>query len=452
MSRIRRDQFMGLDGFVWFMGVVEDRLDPLRLGRVRVRCFGWHDGDSTTLPRDKLPWAQVMMSSMSASVSGIGDGPSKFVEGSWVIGFFADGKRAQFPIVIGSIHGVPYSTGISKLSGFRDPNGVYPKYRGESDVNRLARDTLEAETHPSLISKRNARTTLVPKASRHYANTVHQPLTSSYYESETWNEPPARGATGFTVYPLNQVKESESGHTFEIDDSPGHRRIHEYHAAGTYKEIQDDGTRVTRVVGDDYEIIVRDKNVLVRGECSVTVQGDCRLRVEGDMVTEVDGNYHLTVRGDMVTKVGWNDAKEVLGDSSTQINGNKTQRVSKDAVDIVGLSRSDSVGKSMSLDIAENLSQKTSGNTAIIAAGSRNMIAAVGTIDIGSAGNMSIATNSKLAVKSMSDTKMQAVGSFLIKSDDVNLGDTGGALISRIGDRDSANQPLVEGSSKVRAA
>jgi hypothetical protein len=28
--------------FIWWYGVVEDRADPLELGRVRVRCYGWH--------------------------------------------------------------------------------------------------------------------------------------------------------------------------------------------------------------------------------------------------------------------------------------------------------------------------------------------------------------------------------------------------------------------------
>ena len=31
-----------MDGFRWFMGVVEDRQDPAQLGRVRVRAFGLH--------------------------------------------------------------------------------------------------------------------------------------------------------------------------------------------------------------------------------------------------------------------------------------------------------------------------------------------------------------------------------------------------------------------------
>ena len=37
--------FMGEDGFVWFTGVVEDRNDPSSLGRVRVRCVGFHTDD-----------------------------------------------------------------------------------------------------------------------------------------------------------------------------------------------------------------------------------------------------------------------------------------------------------------------------------------------------------------------------------------------------------------------
>ena len=42
--------FMGLDGFVWFTGVVEDRNDPAKLGRVRVRCIGFHTEDKNDIP------------------------------------------------------------------------------------------------------------------------------------------------------------------------------------------------------------------------------------------------------------------------------------------------------------------------------------------------------------------------------------------------------------------
>ena len=39
------NHFMGMDGFVWFTGVVEDRDDPDQLGRVRVRILGYHTED-----------------------------------------------------------------------------------------------------------------------------------------------------------------------------------------------------------------------------------------------------------------------------------------------------------------------------------------------------------------------------------------------------------------------
>ena len=53
--------FMGKEGFVWWYGVVEDRKDPLYLGRVKVRCMGFHTDDKSLIPTEDLPWAQVIL-------------------------------------------------------------------------------------------------------------------------------------------------------------------------------------------------------------------------------------------------------------------------------------------------------------------------------------------------------------------------------------------------------
>ena len=68
--------FMGLDGFAWFVGVVEDRNDPEQLGRVRVRCLGWHTEDLSALPTAELPWAHVMHPVTDPSMHGMGTTPS----------------------------------------------------------------------------------------------------------------------------------------------------------------------------------------------------------------------------------------------------------------------------------------------------------------------------------------------------------------------------------------
>ena len=138
---------MGKNGFVWFHGVVEDTNDPLKIGRVRVRCLEFHSEDKELIPTEALPWAIVLMPNTSASVSGKGTSPSGLLQGSWVMGFFRDGMAAQDPVVLGTFHGIPQPHWLSDtLSntefGFNDPLGVYPneEYRDESDVNRLARN------------------------------------------------------------------------------------------------------------------------------------------------------------------------------------------------------------------------------------------------------------------------------------------------------------------------
>ena len=47
-----KKKFAGKDGFVWFTGVIEDRQDPLKMGRCRVRCVGWHAENKMLLPTD----------------------------------------------------------------------------------------------------------------------------------------------------------------------------------------------------------------------------------------------------------------------------------------------------------------------------------------------------------------------------------------------------------------
>jgi hypothetical protein len=135
-----------LINFQYFFGVVEDRQDPLKMGRVRVRAFGVHTEDRSKIPTESLPWATPIMPYTSASISGIGESPTGPVEGTWVFGFFVDGKQLQQPMIMGTLAGAPEA--YNDL-GFNDPNKVYPKIEipGESDVNRLARgDAIRAST------------------------------------------------------------------------------------------------------------------------------------------------------------------------------------------------------------------------------------------------------------------------------------------------------------------
>jgi hypothetical protein len=101
-----------------------------------------------------------------------------------------------------------------------------------------------------------------------------------------------------TTYPLNKAMQTESGHLQEFDDTKGAERIRTQHRLGTYTEMRANGDKVVSVVGDGYEIISKNKNVLIKGICNITVEGDCVMEVKGDYKQRIKGNFTQEVQGD----------------------------------------------------------------------------------------------------------------------------------------------------------
>lgn len=91
--------FMGKDGFLWFVGMIEDVKDPLKLGRARVRAFGHHTLNRKQLPVEDLPWAHCLAPLNNPSA------PKAPLNGVFVLGFFLDGAMGQQPVLLGSING-----------------------------------------------------------------------------------------------------------------------------------------------------------------------------------------------------------------------------------------------------------------------------------------------------------------------------------------------------------
>lgn len=94
-----------------YIGVVEDRMDPLKLGRVRVRILGMHTWDKTILKTEDLPWAYKIQPTTSAAISGIGHAPVGVVEGTWVTVQYIDPDQ-QHPYVTGTLGGIPDNIGF----------------------------------------------------------------------------------------------------------------------------------------------------------------------------------------------------------------------------------------------------------------------------------------------------------------------------------------------------
>ena len=83
-------------------------------------------------------------------------------------------------------------------------------------------------------------------------------------------------------YPYNRATVTESGHSQEFDDTPGQERIHTYHRAGTYTEIDANGTQVNYIVGDSFILMERNGCIHVAGECNITVEGNTNIFARTD--------------------------------------------------------------------------------------------------------------------------------------------------------------------------
>lgn len=103
----------------YYVGVVEDRDDPLKIGRCRVRVVGLHTEDKGVLPTEDLPWALPIMPITSANMSGVGSSPVGLLPGTWVMVIFRDADQ-QFPVMLGTIPGIHRSQAAETAIGDND--------------------------------------------------------------------------------------------------------------------------------------------------------------------------------------------------------------------------------------------------------------------------------------------------------------------------------------------
>src|SRR6056300_1276329 len=342
--------FLGRNGFIWFTGVVEDRLDPQYTGRVRVRCIGYHTSDKIKLPTADLPWATVVLPTTAAGISGLGSSPSAFVEGSWVFGYFRD-EDLQEPIVLGSLPGRPIELANSS-KGFYDPNGVYPKYKDEVDTNRLAvnlkdSDGNEINPHLSLTLRRSTRETNIATADFNPTTAADGSIITGD-DGDLWSQPEIPYAA---VYPYNKVVATESGHLKEYDDTAGNERIHERHRTGTSYEVGPLGTRTDIIKGDHFTVLTNDRKVSIGGDADISIDGrhkiyinksntpnnhyDIQVGTGANINIQVDsgdvnlvtttGSINMNAGGDFNLKVGGNYTLDVEGSMATTVEGSNTE-------------------------------------------------------------------------------------------------------------------------------
>ena len=305
-----------------FYGVVEDRHDPMKLGRVRVRIHGIHTEDKALIATPDLPWASVLLPTTSAGMSGFGT-QHGLVEGSTVFGFFRD-ESQQNPIITGTVAGIPLEG--RKVDVFGKEVARDTDY-GFSDPRRIGKglDAYDG-TIDGVATTENPNRTWGLEVGLDDSPQIPESVTVDYYgKGSTITEPTtketpyyplefgvsdvdihARGEITYAdrdfslldnmsyvtkakpVYPFNKTLKTESGHLLELDDTVGAERIAVAHRSGTFHSIEPDGSQMTRVVNDQYTVICKDNEVHIGGKVNVVIMGDATLDIGGDAKITVE--------------------------------------------------------------------------------------------------------------------------------------------------------------------
>jgi hypothetical protein len=381
---------------ITFYGIVEDRNDPLMVGRVRVRIHGIHSENKQYIATPDLPWAQVLLPTTSAGLSGIGT-QHGLVEGSTVFGFFRDGETKQDPVITHVSAGIPQKgykeTTKDELlnrnieKGFNDPR------RLKVDDYKDTPDGPNPEQAPNRSHGLTSSIETAPKTPKelkiNYDNTgstieeleITEDMLPYYplYTDESDLSSIARGGIlehaikgdivhpetqkilgdfvdvqAKPVYPYNKVLQTEAGHVLEIDDTPKAERINVHHRSGTFHEIHADGSEVTRIVNNNYTAILKDDKVYIAGNADLQVgHGNVNITVDtgnvnmnvlkGNVDAQIQGTLNADVVGDTTfTSPNTTMTTNLKVDGTVHITGAQTNDSTIDATGDISTSAGDS--------------------------------------------------------------------------------------------------------------
>lgn len=371
---------------ITFYGIVEDRNDPLMVGRVRVRIHGIHSENKQFIATPDLPWAQVLLPTTSAGLSGIGT-QHGLVEGSTVFGFFRDVETKQDPVITHVSAGIPQK-GYKETTKDELLNRNIEK--GFNDPRRLTvdeyKDTPDGPNPEQAPNRSHGLSTAIDTAPKtpkelsiNYDNTgstiteleVTADMLPYYplYTDESDLSSIARGGVldhainggmlhtstqkilgdfvdvqAKPVYPYNKVLQTEAGHVLEIDDTPKAERINVHHRSGTFHEIHADGSEVTRIVNNNYTAILKDDKVYIAGNADLQVgHGNVNITVDTGNVNmnvlkgNVDAQIQGTLNADVVGNTTFTSPETTMTtnlkvDGTVHITGAQTNDSTIDAV------------------------------------------------------------------------------------------------------------------------
>ncbi len=190
------------------------------------------------------------------------------------------------------------------VDGFNDPNAAFPrgKHKGVSSVNLRATGAEGGGVYLGGGSK-----------------------------GVGWELADEVGAQ----YPLCQVKETQSGHIQEFDDTYGRERIMLRHRSGAGVEMFADGSVAISSTKNSIRTVVGDEKVKVEGDAELIYSGNVTMRVAGDFNLDIGGNFKTFVGGDILSETRGSFLQDVEKNLDLKVVGDKAQSIAGSSTETV---------------------------------------------------------------------------------------------------------------------
>ena len=180
-----------------------------------------------------------------------------------------------------------------------------------------------------------------------------------------------------TVYPYNKTEQTESGHVFEVDDTKGAERIHQQHRSGTFYEVHPDGSKVEKVMADNFHITQQNEYKLNLGNYEVTIKKNKGERVEGDIFIHINGERSLKIDKDSHVEILGNDTYTTKGNREQTTVGNKDETVRKNRTEVVEGNHDETIKGNRTETVNGTHSEKISGTSTSESGGTMTLKAPV---------------------------------------------------------------------------
>jgi hypothetical protein len=184
--------------------------------------------------------------------------------------------------------------------------GVLPPEETEQKIRELKQEIEELEKELETLEP---VATTNSQAGQPYQGYMDRSSTPT----STWSEP---NSAYNARYPFNRVIRTASGHSIELDDTPGGERIMIWHQSGSYIQISNSST-THKNTGDSYNIHENNHHIYVKGTNIVTIDGDSYVLVKGNKVEEIQGDYRQIVHGNI--QIGAARSLEINGAENAYI-------------------------------------------------------------------------------------------------------------------------------------